>query len=224
MFSSSVKKKSTIKVLIADDHSLFRQGLKKLLQNSEGVEVVAEASSGDECFSLARKVKPDVILMDLSMPSMEEFEPIRKLKKIDLNLKILALSMHSERYYVIEAVRSGCDGYILKNASFDELLRAIKAVMKGGSFFSPQIARHLAESLVEREEGALTFKEREILKLVASGKKNKEIAERLFMSEKTVKNYLADIYSKLNANDRLEAVLNALKLGLIERKDFGADG
>jgi DNA-binding NarL/FixJ family response regulator len=149
MLSSSIEKGGVIKVIIADDHNLFRKGLKKLLQSISDIEVVGEASNGEECLSLAKKLKPDVILIDLSMPHMENFEVIKKLKRM-LSLKVVALSMHSEKNYVVKAVKSGCDGYVLKNSPLDELIQAIQAVLKEGAFFSPQVARYLADTLVER--------------------------------------------------------------------------
>jgi|Deesub1362A_J573_1020465.scaffolds.fasta_scaffold02456_3 DNA-binding NarL/FixJ family response regulator len=220
MFSSSTEEGGIIKIIIADDHNLFRKGLRKLLQSISGIEVVGEASNGEECLSLAKKLKPDVILIDLSMPYMEDFEVIKKLKRL-LNLKVVALSMHSEKNYVVKAVKSGCDGYVLKNSPLDELIQAIQAVLREGAFFSPQVARYLADTLVEKEEEILTPREKEILKLLAQGKRNKEIAAELFISEKTVKNHLANIYAKLNVGDRVEAAFTALKMGLVDRNELG---
>jgi DNA-binding NarL/FixJ family response regulator len=220
MFSSPTEKGGVIKLIIADDHNLFRKGLRKLLQSISGIEVVGEASNGEECLSLAKKLKPDVILIDLSMPHMEDFEVIKKLKRM-LSLKVVALSMHSEKNYVVKAVKSGCDGYVLKNSPLDELIQAIEAVLKEGAFFSPQVARYLADTLVEKEEEVLTPREKEILKLLAQGKRNKEIAAELFISEKTVKNHLANIYAKLNVGDRVEAAFTALKMGLVDRNELG---
>jgi DNA-binding NarL/FixJ family response regulator len=220
VFSGSVEEGSIIRIVIADDHNLFRKGLKKLLYNISDIEVIGEASNGEECLSLAKKLKPEIVLIDLSMPHMEDFEIIRKLKRT-LNLKVVALSMHSEKNYVVKAVRSGCDGYVLKNSPLEELIQAIQAVLKEGAFFSPQVARYLADTLIEKEEEILTPREKEILKLLAQGRKNKEIAAELFISEKTVKNHLANIYAKLNVGDRVEAAFTALKMGLVDKSELG---
>ena len=211
----------TIRVLIADDHQLFRDGLKALLQSAPDAEVVGEAASGREAVLLAAESQPDVILMDLQMPELDGIEATRRIVQTSPHIKVLMVTMFDDDQSVFAAMRAGARGYVLKGAKHDEMLRAIRAVSSGEAIFSPTIAARMMDffaasrSVIPQEVFAdLTDREREILNLIARGESNAEIAGALTISVKTVRNHVSNIFSKLQVADRAQAVIRAREAGL----------
>jgi DNA-binding NarL/FixJ family response regulator len=209
-----------IQVLIADDHTLFRAGLHALLNLFADVEVVGEASTGEEAVTLAQALQPDVILMDIQMPGVNGIEATRRIIHTSPNIGIIVLTMFEDDNSVFSAMRAGARGYILKEAGEEEVLRAIRAVARGEAIFSPGIARRLIHFFSKSHPGAepafpeLTEREREILDLIARGDTNTEIAQRLVLSPHTVRNHISNIFSKLQVADRAEAIIRAREAGL----------
>ncbi|MGD8794920.1 MAG: response regulator transcription factor [Anaerolineae bacterium] len=211
----------TIRVLIADDHQLFRDGLKALLQSAPDTEVVGEAATGKEAVGLAAECQPDVILMDLQMPGLDGIEATRRIIQASPQIKVLMVTMFEDDQSVFAAMRAGARGYVLKGAKHDEMLRAIRAAGSGEAIFSPSIASRMmnffaaSRSVIPQEAFAdLTDREREILDLIARGKTNDEIAQALTISIKTVRNHVSNIYNKLQVADRAQAAIKARKAGL----------
>lgn len=215
-----------IKVLIADDHRVVREGLAAILKTKENIVVVGEAQDGQEAVEKARSLLPDVVLMDVSMPRMTGVEATRQLKREFPHMGIIALTMYDEQQYIFDLVRAGATGYLLKDTDSVQIVAAIRAVYRGESLIHPSVAsKILAEfSLMSQKKGKKTgwmehdLSEREItvLKLVAEGKTNKEIANALDLSEKTVKNHVRNIFHKLQVYDRTQAAILAIRKGLIE--------
>ncbi|MFQ6090333.1 MAG: response regulator [Candidatus Bipolaricaulia bacterium] len=207
-----------IRVLVADDHTLVRQGLTQLLE-AEDIQVVGEAADGEEACRLALFLKPDVVLMDISMPRRDGIEATRCITAKEPKIKVLILTMHRRDDYVFRAIKAGASGYILKEADSKELLRAIRAAYCGEALLEPGMARKILEEFrrLGSEEKAvhLTVREREILQLVARGASNQKIAEELGIAEKTVRNRLSVIFTKLHINNRTQAALYALREGLV---------
>ena len=211
-----------IRVLIADDHPLFRDGLRTLLQSGTDTDVVGEAATGDEAIVKAATLQPDVILMDLNMPDTNGIEATRRILHISPHISILVVTMYEDDDSVFAAMRAGARGYLLKGADQDETLRAIKAVSRGEAIFSPAIAKRLiryftptrAATMPPQAFPDLTEREREILTLLAQGHNNAEIAQRLVLSPKTVRNHLSNIFSKLQVADRAQAIIRAREAGL----------
>jgi DNA-binding NarL/FixJ family response regulator len=215
-----------IRVLIADDHPLFRDGLRVLLEATPDTELVGEATDGEESVELAQRLVPDVVLMDLRMPSLGGVEATRQILSTDPNVGILVVTMVEDDDSVFAAMRAGARGYLLKGADKDETLTAIRAVARGEAVFGPGIARRLtryfSEGSLPRETicatrdifPELTEREREILALIAAGRNNREIAEVLFLSLKTVRNYVSSIFAKLQVADRAQAIVRAREAGL----------
>jgi DNA-binding NarL/FixJ family response regulator len=211
----------TIHVLIADDHQLFRDGLKALLQSAADTEVVGEAATGQEAMDLAAESQPDVILMDLQMPDMDGIEATRHIVRTSPHINVLMVTMFEEDQSVFAAMRAGARGYVLKGAKHEEMLRAIRAAASGEAIFSPSIAARMmnffaASRNVIPEEvfSDLTDREREILTLIARGETNVEIAQALTISIKTVRNHVSNIFGKLQVADRAQAVIRAREAGL----------
>ncbi len=209
-----------IRVLIADDHPVFRFGLRALLASELDTEVVGEATTGEEVIELAAVLEPDVILMDLNMPGPNGIEATRRIIQRHPQIGILVVTMFDDDS-VFDAMRAGARGYILKGAEGDETLRAIHAVARGEAIFSPTIARRLMQHFSTPGRSAsqdpfpeLTEREHEVLALVAQGYTNTTIAERLYMSPKTVRNYVSSIFSKLQVSDRTQAAIRAREAGL----------
>lgn len=213
---------SRIKVLIADDHTLVRQGLIKILEGSADIEVVGEASDGLEALRQIEQLRPTMVLLDLSMPKLNGLEVARRVKKAHPLIKIVILSMHEEEEYVLKMVRAGASGYLIKDSAAEQLIDAIRSAHAGKAFFSPEVARVLAESYREVAPGKedpldrLNDREREVLQLVAEGHTNKAIAEMLFISVKTVDNHRTNLMRKLNVHNAAELVRFAAKKGLID--------
>jgi len=205
------------RVLIADDHDLVREGICKLLELYENIEVVAEAGDGLETVTKVRDKMPDLVLLDLNMPRMDGITTIRKIKEISPQVKVLILTIHDGEEYIYEVIRAGAEGYIQKDVKPDELKDSIERVIKGEKVFPRSIERQVSETAVQqREIEELSAREHEVLELLAQGMSNRNIAENLFSSEKTVKNHVSNILKKLSVNDRTQAVIVALKLGLVK--------
>ena len=209
-----------IRVMVVDDHRLVREGLANLLRLQPGIEVCGEASDGDEAVSKAKSLKPDVILMDISMPGLSGIAATRLIKKDLPEVKVIMLTMMDQEGYVYESVKAGATGYLLKNVSLEELAESIKEVHRGGATLYPEAQAHLLKEYLylarkNRDTYGLSDRELEILQLLADGLSNKEIADRLFISVQTVKTHIAHIFDKLGVKDRTEAVASALRKGLV---------
>jgi DNA-binding NarL/FixJ family response regulator len=214
-----------LRLLIADDHPVFRHGIRALLSATPDVEVVGEATSGDEAIALAETLQPDVILMDIQMPGVNGIEATRRILHTSPHIRILIVTMFEDSASVFSAMRAGARGYVLKDTEKDDVLRAIQAVGRGEAIFSPAIASLLIDFFaashlaVPREIfPSLTEREREILHLIAQGHANAEIARQLSLSVKTVTNYVSNIFSKLQVVDRAHAILRAKEAGLGDEK------
>jgi DNA-binding NarL/FixJ family response regulator len=215
-----------IKVLIADDHRVVREGLSAILRTKENIDVVGEAQDGQEAVEKARSLVPDVILMDVSMPRMGGVEATRVIKRELPHIGIVALTMYEEQQYIFDLVRAGATGYLLKDTDSSQIVKAIQSIYRGESLIHPSVAsKILAEfSLLAQKKGKkpswvehdLTEREITVLRLVADGKTNKEIANSLDLSEKTVKNHVRNIFHKLQVYDRTQAAILAIRKGLIE--------
>lgn len=210
-----------VRVLIADDHTLFRDGLRALLASIPDIAVVGEASSGREAVRLAIDHQPDVILMDIQMPDLNGIEATRQILRASPHIGIIILTMFQDDDSVFAVMRAGARGYVLKGADQAVLLRAVRAVANGESLFSPEIASRLIQFFANLEPASrpelfpeLTEREREILSLIADGNTNAEIAEKLVISMKTVRNHVSNIFSKLQVADRAQAAIRARQAGL----------
>jgi DNA-binding NarL/FixJ family response regulator len=209
-----------LRVLIADDHPLFRNGIRALLSSVPGIEVADIATNGDEVVERAASLQPDVILMDLQMPSTGGIEATRRILHTSPHIRILVVTMFEDDHSVFAALRAGARGYILKDADEDEILRAIQAVGRGEAIFSPAIAQRLIDFfaaphafILPQFFPELTDREREILMLIAQGYNNSDIARRLTLSLKTVANHVSNIFSKLQVADRAQAIIRAREAG-----------
>jgi len=210
-----------VRVLIADDQTLFRAGLARLLNEDPRVEVVGQATDGADAAKLTGKLKPDVVLMDLKMPNLDGIEATRQITEADPGVKVLILTTFETDNHVIQALKVGASGYVLKDSTADAIVSSIVAVMSGERVMASAVANRVLEMLTgtttpkEFYDG-LTNREIEILKLLANGMANKQIAYRLKISEKTVRNHVSNTYEKLGIYDRSQAVLYAVKKGLVE--------
>jgi DNA-binding NarL/FixJ family response regulator len=209
-----------IHVLIADDHTLFRAGLRALLNLFSDIQVVGEASTGEETITQAETLQPDIILMDIQMPGVNGIEATRRILHTSPNIGVIVVTMFEDDSSVFAAMRAGARGYILKEAGEDEVLRAIRAVASGEAIFSPSIARRLVHFFstpfrhTDPVFPELTEREREILDLIARGVSNPEITQQLQLSPHTVRNHISNIFSKLQVADRAEAIIRAREAGL----------
>ncbi|MGQ0655645.1 MAG: response regulator [Betaproteobacteria bacterium] len=209
-----------IRVLLADDHSLVRAGIRSLLGAMAEVVVVAEASSGEDALELAARARPDVVLMDIAMKGMTGLDAAARLRERLPEVRVVILSMHSGEEYVLQALRAGAAGYLLKDAATGELELALRSVMRGESWLSPAVSRQVVEGYVQRTAGevaaeVLTARQREVLRLVAGGKSTKEIAFLLNLSVKTVETHRAQIMERLGIRDVAGLVRYALRTGLL---------
>jgi DNA-binding NarL/FixJ family response regulator len=208
-----------VRVLIADDHGIVRSGLRLLLERQKGVEVIGEASDGVEALDMAVRERPDLAILDVKMPKLTGLQATRDIKAQAPEVAVLILSMHDDERYLFEALKAGASGYVLKAQADQDLVNAVRAVERGEPFLTPDAQRALIKDVLERDsEGAdeLTPREQEIVKLVAEAHQNKEIAELLHLSEKTVENHRANAMKKLGMRDRVELVRYAIRRGLIE--------
>jgi DNA-binding NarL/FixJ family response regulator len=210
-----------LRVLIADDHLLFRDGLRALLESAADMELSGEAVTGQEVVEQAARLLPDVIIMDIQMPGMSGIEATRLISHASPHIGILVVTMFEEDHLVFAAMRAGARGYVLKGANHAEMLRAIRAVGNHEAIFSPAIATRLMEYFSQMRPTTLpqvfpelSEREREILNLITQGHKNAEIAQRLVLSEKTVRNHVSNIFSKLQVADRAQAIIRARDAGL----------
>lgn len=209
-----------IRVMIVDDHKLVREGLKAVFGQGEEIDVVGEAGSGEDALSMIASVDPEVILMDISMPGMNGIQATKQIRKEHPDVKIVILTMLDQEGSVYEAVKAGATGYMIKNTSSDELVRAIETVNDGKALLHPDATAQLIKEFVNLSENrakdyGLSDREMEVLQLLSEGKTNKELAKALWISEQTVKTHLAHIFGKLGTSDRTETVARALRTGLV---------
>lgn len=223
--SKQMKKESNkkIRIILADDHPIVRTGIKNALADQKNIEVIGEASNGIQALKKAKELSPDIVLMDISMPGMGGLEAAQRLRTTLPKVKVLVFTMHDNKEYVLEIIRSGASGYVLKDTSTLELVRAIETVHRGGTFFSSKVSQFLLDQYVkkvasgdEKSETELTAREKEVLVLVARGKSNKEIAGELSMSTRTVETHREKIMKKLNVHSVAEMTQHAISRGLVK--------
>ncbi len=210
-----------IGVLIVDDHAVVRQGLRTLLELQEDIEVVGEAANGVESVEQARQLLPDVVLMDLLMPEMDGIEATRRIRSLSPSTKVIILTSFAEDDNVFPSIKAGAQGYLLKNVSPADLIKAVQAAHRGEAQLDPKIAKKLMDEFSARPSkpasGELTERELEVLRLIARGRNNRDIAGELVVSEKTVKTHVSNILSKLHLSDRTQAAIYALREGLAQQ-------
>lgn len=214
---------SMIRVLIADNHKMVREGLRRILEFDGEIQVIDEADNGEECIKKIRSSKPDIVLLDINMPVMNGIEALREIRKKKLKTKVIILTVHNEIEYLLRAVDIGIDGYVLKDSDAHELIRAVTSVYEGDKFIQPSLIPLLNSKLIARDLDAerleqLSKREIEVLKLVAVGMFNKEIGVELGISERTVKNHLSSIFKKIDSSDRTQAAVFAIRNGLVDIK------
>lgn len=206
-----------IRIMIADDHSIVREGLKQLLELESDFEVVGQASNGVETIERVKELKPDVLLLDINMPIMNGIKALKKLKEDGIDTKVVILTIHEDREYLIETMQIGASGYILKDSDSASFFKAIRDANSGESYIQPKLAAELIKEFNKprgsriKKENELTQREYEVIALIADGLNNKDIAEKLFISEKTVKNHVSNIFRKINVSDRTQAAIYAYK-------------
>ena len=210
-----------IKVMLADDHVLIREGIRQLLEFDGTIEVIEEVNDGDECLEKLSNVMPDLLLLDINMPNKNGVEVLAEIRKRNLPIKVLMLTVHNEVDYLIKAVDIGVDGYIVKDSGSVELKKAINSIMSGENYIQPNLIPALNKRLVARDSDQdkidlLTNREIEVLIQVANGMFNKEIANSLGISERTVKNHVSNIFKKIDVNDRTQAAVFAIKNDIIK--------
>jgi DNA-binding NarL/FixJ family response regulator len=219
-----------VRVVIADDQALVRAGLRMILESQGDIEVVAEAGDGEEALAACNQHHPDVVLMDVKMPRLNGLEALRRMAALGDTTKVLILTTFDLDEYVYEALRDGASGFLLKDVRPAQLIEAVRGVMDGDALLAPSVTRRLVEKFMQASRlpaatasllGRLTPRESEVLKLVARGLKNSEIAETLFLSESTVKTHVARLLSKLELRDRAQAVVLAYETGLVAAGDNG---
>ena len=211
----------SIKVMLTDDHALMREGIKHLLEFDGSIKVIEEASDGIECLQKLEKIHPDILLLDINMPNVNGIEVLEEIKKKNIPVKVLMLTVHSEVEYLVQAVDIGANGYILKDSGSEELKKAIQSVMEGDSYIQASLIPSLNSRLVNRDIdkekiAALTKREMEILTQIAGGMFNKEIAMNLNISERTVKNHISNIFKKIDVSDRTQAAVFAIRNNIVK--------
>lgn len=211
----------SIKVMIADDHVLMREGVRQLLEYDGTIKVISEAADGVECLKNLETVRPDILLLDINMPNKNGLEVLEEIKSSNTDIKILILTVHNEIEYLLKAVDIGVDGYILKDSESSELKKAINYIYNGENYIQPSLIPILNSRLMYRNTdkekiGSLTKRELEVLIQVAYGMFNKEIADTLSISERTVKNHISNIFKKIDVNDRTQAAIFAIKNNLVK--------
>lgn len=210
---------AAIRLLLADDHKMLREGLRRSMIE-RGFDVIGEARDGAEAVELAASLRPDVILMDVSMPEIDGVEATRQIRERQKDVRIVMLTMHADQDVLADAIRAGANGYLVKDCSTDEIASAIETVAGGETALSPRLAASMLAEVRRQEDQAeqtriITKREEEVLQHIADGCSTPEVAERLYISQKTVKNHLASIYQKLDARDRTQAVLQAVRMGIV---------
>ena len=208
-----------IRLLIADDHAIFRSGVRAVLEGEEGIDVVGEASTGMEAVALAERLRPDVVLMDLRMPEKDGVTATADIRSEHPDVQVLVLTTYDTDADIVRAVEAGATGYLLKDAVRDDLVSAVRAASRGESVLSPAVAARLMGQVRAPTEERLSAREIEVLELVARGHANKQVAARLQISEATVKTHLVHIFGKLGTDDRTSAVTSALERGIIRLTD-----
>lgn len=211
-----------IRILIADDHSMVREGLKQLIELEDDIIVVAQAGTGNEAIEKIQQYKPDVVLLDINMPNMNGLEVLEYLRNNDIDVNVLILTIHNEIEYLYKAVEIGVKGYVLKDSESDVLIKAIRTIFKGESYIQPNMASLLFKKMngdlgnIQKIHSKLTKREVDVLKLITQGLLNKEIADRLCISEKTVKNHVSNIFKKIEVSDRTQAAVYAIKNNIVD--------
>ena len=211
----------SIKVMLADDHVLIREGIRHLLEFDGSIKVISEVNDGEECINELLHVKPDILLLDINMPKKNGVEVLEEIRKKRIDVKVLILTVHNEIEYLVKAVDIGVDGYIVKDSGSSELKKAINCILSGESYIQPSLIPALNNRLVARDNDkeridSLTKRELEVLIQVANGMFNKEIATSLNISERTVKNHISNIFKKIEVNDRTQAAVFAIKNDIIK--------
>lgn len=225
--------RQNIRIVIIDDHQLFREGVKRILEMEPGFQIVADGEDGKVAIDLVRKHKPDVILMDINMPDKNGIEATKELVKEFPDVKVLILSIHDDESYVTHVLKTGASGYLLKEMDANSLIEAVKVVADGGAYIHPKVTHNLIKEYRRLAQGEgnkkigyreveyrmplhiLTKRECEVLQLMTDGKSNRKIGEELFISEKTVKNHVSNILQKMNVKDRTQAVVEGIKKGYV---------
>lgn len=215
-----------LRILIVDDHPLVREGLMSLLSKEAAFEVVGEASSGEDGVKQAEELGPDLVIMDISLPDMNGIDATRRIRTSLPTTKVVILSIHSKIDFITDAFKAGASGYINKDASGEKLVECLRTVIRGEYYMDPAVSHIVVKNLLVAQEGrtkmgvpgyeALTLREQEVMRLIAEGQSTKQIAQRLFISQKTVENHRASIFSKLNLHSTMELVRCAAKYGLID--------
>lgn len=209
-----------ITVMIADDHVLMREGIKQLLELEIDIDVIAQAGDGEEALEMALKYSPNVTLLDINMPKMNGIDVLRRFKDLGVKSKVIMLTIHEDREYLFETLKIGANGYVLKDSDANSLIKAIRDVNDGKTYIQPSIASLLVEGINHGDKelnkdlmkiDSLTKREYEVLTLIAEGLNNRDIADKLFISEKTVKNHVSNIFKKIKVNDRIQAAIFAFK-------------
>jgi DNA-binding NarL/FixJ family response regulator len=221
---------SPFKILLADDHVMFRRGVRSLIQAMDNVEVVGEAGDGLELLGLLKHIHPHLVILDISMPNLRGLEATREIKNLHPGVKVLILSMHKEREYLYHALTAGAEGYLLKEDADGELISAIESLRRGGTFISPLLSTQMADIFVDKFQGGgeprtaagepLTTREREIVKLIGEGKSSKEIGGLLFISSRTVQHHRANIMRKLNLKKTADLIKYAVQKGYVMSSVF----
>lgn len=212
----------TVRLMLADDHRMLREGLRRSL-SEDGFDVVGEASDGEEAVRMAGDLRPDVVLMDVTMPDVDGVEATRRIRRLYPTIQVVMLTMHADESVIAEALRAGAAGYLVKDCSIDEIASAVRMAANEDADLSPALAgamlsevrKMTPEPATEDSDRIVTRREIDVLQLIADGCSTPEVAERLFISQKTVKNHLASIYQKLDARDRTQAVLQAVRMGIV---------
>jgi DNA-binding NarL/FixJ family response regulator len=216
--------RDTIKIILADDHRIFRKGLKSLLSEKENIEVVAEADNGDEALEAAGKHKPEIVIMDIAMPKMDGIEATRQIRERLPDTEVVILSMHAKKAYIDQVLKAGAKGYVLKDSDEENLLSAINTVHNGGYYLDSPIADQVlsdyfsdkSKSEIKKQSDPLSEREREVLRLLAEGHSNQEVANVLYISRKTVENHRANIVRKTGVQGQVGLTKYAARIGLID--------
>lgn len=228
VFNVDLKRNARIRILLADDHPLFCHALRDILEKQLDFEIVAEANDGEEAVALTEHLNPDVVIMDISMPRLNGLEATRRIKECFPHIYVLVLTVHSDSEHVLGILQAGADGYLLKNVYSNEVIQAVRSLVAGETVLSPSIShqiykyafQHITKPMTLDMGDKLNAREIEILRLAAIGIGNKEIASRLGLSLRTVKGYLTELFSKLNVMSRTEAVIVALRQGILTLDDL----